>query len=336
MSNDTQSRKWQLTINNPVEKGFTHDFLKEVLADMKSVVYYCMADEIGEEGTYHTHLYIHSKGGIRFSTLKKKFDGAHFEMAKGTAQQNMEYVSKTGKWKDNKKSETCVPDTFEEYGEMPLERQGCRNDIADLYAMIKEGLSDYEILEQMPESLSNLDKLDKVRQILIQETYKNEFRNLDVSYVYGSTGSGKTRSIMERYGYSNVFRVTDYAHPFDAYKGQDVVIFEEFRSGFSISDMLNYLDGYPVELPCRYNNKFACFTKVYIVTNIPLSRQYPMIQREQNATWLAFLRRIHRIVHYKDGTVEYSKIVVSDDGFTTIVDDNPFEVALDGIKSASC
>ena len=35
----TQSRKWQITINNPVEKGFTHDRLKEILAGMKSVIY---------------------------------------------------------------------------------------------------------------------------------------------------------------------------------------------------------------------------------------------------------------------------------------------------------
>lgn len=326
MSNDTQSRKWQLTINNPVDKGYTHDRLKELLSDMKSVVFYCLADEIGENETYHTHLYIHSKGGIRFSSLKKKFDGAHFEMAKGSAQQNMEYVSKTGKWKDNKKSETCVPDTYEEWGEMPIERQGCRNDIADLYAMVKEGLSDYEILEQMPESLTNLDKLDRVRQILIQETYKNEFRNLEVCYVYGDTGTGKTRTIMERHGYSNVFRVTDYTHPFDNYKGQDIVVFEEFRSGFNISDMLNYLDGYPLELPCRYNNKFACFTKVYIVTNIPLARQYPNIQREQYATYLAFLRRINSVIHYKNGEVEYSKVVVNDNGFTTVIGDCPFDI----------
>ena len=29
-------------------------------------------------------------------------------MAKGTAQQNVDYVSKSGKWKDNKKSETSA------------------------------------------------------------------------------------------------------------------------------------------------------------------------------------------------------------------------------------
>ena len=86
---------------------------------------------------------------------------------------------------------------------------------------------------------------------------------------------------MEQYGYSNVFRVTDYEHPFDGYKGQDVIVFEEFRSSLRIGDMLNYLDGYPVELRCRYSNKQACFTKVYIISNISLRDQYRDLQRDQ-------------------------------------------------------
>ena len=170
---DSQSRKWQLTINNPVEKGFTHEKLNSILASMSSVIYYCMADEIGENQTYHTHVFLCGRSGIRFSTLKKQFEGAHFEMAKGTAEQNMQYVSKTGKWLNDRKHETCVDGTFEEYGEMPIERQGKRNDLDDLYGMIKDGLTNYEIMEQMPEALLNLDKIEMTRQTIIQERYKN-------------------------------------------------------------------------------------------------------------------------------------------------------------------
>ena len=97
---------------------------------------------------------------------------------------------------------------------------------------------------------------------------------------------------MERYGYENVYRVTDYKHPFDTYKGQDILIFEEFHSNIKIQDMLNYLDGYPLDLPCRYNNKVACYTKVYITSNMSLRDQYVNIQREYEETWNAFLRRI--------------------------------------------
>ena len=73
--------------------------------------------------------------------------------------------------------------------------------------------------------------------------------------------------------------------------------------------MLKYLDGYPVEFPARYANRHACFTKVYIATNIDLRNQYPNIQQEQPITWQGFLRRIHHVKVYTG-----SDIVVMDTG----------------------
>ena len=330
---DTQSRKWQVTINNPTEKGYTHIRLKEILSEMKSLIYWCMSDEVGENETYHTHLYLQGRSGIRFSTLKKRFEGAHFEMARGTAQQNMEYVSKTGKWKDDKKSDTSIPGTFEEWGEMPVERQGRRNDLDDLYSMIKDGYTDYQILEVMPESLLNLDKLDKVRQVLHYEDFKDTYRNVDVCYVYGDTGTGKTRSVLEKHGYSNVYRVTDYRHPFDSYRGQDVVVFEEYRSDFKINNLLNYTDGHPVELPCRFFNKYACYTKVYIITNIPLSQQYPELQIDSPESWLALMRRINTVVHFTESGITCKKVEILPGGFLRLTENE--EVPFHDIKETA-
>lgn len=318
--NDMQSRKWQLTINNPLEYGFTHEEIRKQVGEMKWQ-YWCMADEVGEKGTPHTHVYICFSTPRKFSTLKKRFPTAHFEIAKGTSQENKDYVSKLGKWERDRKHETCLEGTFEEYGDLPIERQGRRSDIDDLYGMIKEGLSDYEILEQCPDYLLHLDKIERARQTVRQETYKNQWRNLETTYIWGDTGSGKTRGVMEKYGYENVFRVTDYMHPFDNYKGQDVVIFEEFRSSLRIGDMLNYLDGYPLELPCRYANKYACFTKVYLISNIPLSQQYSSTQIDSYESYLAFLRRIHYIHHYTGGRVEISRMGTIENGFRPLFEE---------------
>lgn len=321
MVKDTKSRKWQVTINNPLEKGYTHEKLKEILKEFKGCVYWCMSDEKGiKEETPHTHIYIHCNSAVRFSTIKKRFDGAHFEMAKGTSVENRDYVLKIGKWLNTYKEETRIEGTQEEWGECPLERQGARNDLQDLYDMIKQGMSDYEIMEEMPEIIFNLDKLERCRQTVIQEKSKNQWRDLEVNYIWGDTGAGKTRSVMEKYGYANVFRVTDYLHPFDNYRGQDVVVFEEFRTSVRIADMLNYLDGYPLELPCRYNNKYACYTKVYIISNIGLGQQYPNIQMDEYETFKAFLRRIHNVYQFTGGTIHKSKIEVSSDGFRPVLD----------------
>ena len=183
--------------------------------------------------------------------------------------------------------------------------------------MVKEGLSDYDILEQMPEAMLQLDKIQLTRQVIVQEKYKNSWRDLTCVYIYGDTGTGKTRSVMEKYGYENVFRVTDYFHPFDNYRGQDVIIFEEFRSGFRIADMLNYLDGYPLELPCRYANKYACYTKVYIISNIPLSEQY---RNQPQESFNAFLRRINYVLHYTLQGIRKSTIEIHADGFRLLLD----------------
>lgn len=77
---DTQCRKWQLTINNPTEKGFTHTHIADELQALKSLVYYCMADEVGQ--THHTHIYAAFSSAVRFSTLKAHFPEAHLETAR--------------------------------------------------------------------------------------------------------------------------------------------------------------------------------------------------------------------------------------------------------------
>ena len=203
---------------------------------------------------------------------------------------------------------------------MPVERQGRRNDLDDLYSMIKDGYSDYQILEVMPESLIHLDKMERIRQTFRYEQYKEVFRNVSCHYIYGTTGSGKTRSVVEHFGYTNLYRVTDYMHPFDSYKGQDVMVFEEFRSGIPFSEMLSYLDGHPVELPCRYFNKHASYTKVYILTNIPLSQQYTGIQMDKPDDWMAFLRRINTVTQVFPTGSHTQKIEFTPDGFYRMLD----------------
>lgn len=301
ISKNPQSRKWQITINNPLDKDLSHEKIKEELHKIKSCIYYCLGDEIGaSKKTHHTHIYIACSSSVRFGTIKNRFPQAHIELARGTSEQNRDYIFKIGKYEKDK-SITRLPDTQEEYGEMPIERQGARNDITDLYDMIKEGMSDYEIFEENPNYILQIDTLEKVRQTFRQNQYKNTARELTVTYIWGKTGTGKTHSVMDKYGFENVFRLTNYLHGgFDTYKGQDVIVFEEFNSNFKIQDMLNYLDGYPLELPCRYANKVACFTKVYIISNIDLLQQYTSIQFEAPETWKAFLRRINKVVEYFD------------------------------------
>lgn len=300
MPRKPSARKFQLTINNPTEHGFTHNRIRIILQECSGLLYWCMCDEVGEQGTPHTHIYLVFKNSVMFDTLHKRFYGVHIEQANGSNQENRDYVRKEGKWLEDAKHKTNLPDTFEEWGELPSDRKAAETQADHIVQMIREGKSNAEILEECPTAYSKLAHIEQTRQALLEETYKDQWRTLEVTYLWGDSGAGKTKSVMERYGYSNVYRVTDYAHPFDNYKGQDVIVFEEFRSSLTISDMLNYLDGYPVVLPCRYANKIACYTKVYIISNIALDQQYRNVQTESPETWKAFCRRIHHIVHFGD------------------------------------
>ena len=304
-----QSRKWQLTFNNPKEHDFEHDKIVEAIEGLAAVVYWCMCDEVGSEGTYHTHLYIVFQNPKAHTVIANAFPGAHREPVRGTSQQNRDYVLKDGE-KYQKQADgsydytdasgkrhvgTNFSDTFMEWGELPREHQGKSKDVEIIYAMLKDGASNIEIVDSVPSAMLNLEKVDRTRSMLRDSEFASKWRDLEVTYIFGKTGSGKTRSVMDKYGYLNCYRVTDYKHPFDTYDGQDVIIFEEFRGGLKHGDMLDYLDGYPLLLPCRYFNRQACYTKVFIITNIAPDEQYLGIDPESRN---AFFRRIHTVMEY--------------------------------------
>lgn len=143
---------------------------------------------------------------------------------------------------------------------------------------------------------------------------KGKRRDIKVCYIYGKTGVGKTISVMDKFGDDKVYRVTDYEDQFyfDNYEGEDIVVFEEFRSQIPLAKMLSLLDRYSTYLRARYNNKIARFTKVYILSNWELYRQYENVRTAKPDDWQAFLRRITEVYNYdKSKDVPINKGVAS-------------------------
>lgn len=307
MGNNTQSRKWSLVINNPQECGLDHSAIVEILRKF-SPAYFCMADEIATTGTYHTHIFLYSPSPIRFSTVKNRFPTAHIDKTYGSAKENRDYIRKEGKWAETDKAETKVPDTFLEWGDMPTEKEEKAPQMYKLIQEVRDGISTANIIEGSPNLAFRVRDIDALRQTLLSDRYASENRKIEVWYIFGASGTGKTRGIYECHDAKDICRITNYRNgrgiSFDGYTGQDVLVFEEFHSQIPIEDMLNYLDIYPLSLPARYSDRVACYTRVYITSNLPLEKQYRNVQWDSLETWRAFIRRIHKVLEYRaDGSV---------------------------------
>lgn len=220
--NNSQSRKWALVINNPLECGLNHKAITELL--MKFFPnYFCMADEIATTGTYHTHIFIYSHSLIRFRTLKGRFPTAHIEKALGSARQNRDYILKAGKWVLNGKAETSVEGSFYEYGKLPEEKNEKNPQMSQLIKNIKDGKRTAEIIDEAPGFAFRIKEIDSIRQTILSEKYAIENRRLNVSYIFGATGASKTRGIYERHDPREICRITNYRTgkgiSFDGYWG---------------------------------------------------------------------------------------------------------------------
>ena len=149
-----RSRKWLITINNPIEHDFDHARIKAAVLDLPSVVYWCMCNEQGDEcETLHTHVYVVTREATSHTQIDARFPSFHRDIARGKSSENRAYVLKDGS-KFNKQPDGSYSykdtgghlheginfsDTFEEGGEMPVEQQGKSRDADKIVELIKSG-----------------------------------------------------------------------------------------------------------------------------------------------------------------------------------------------------
>lgn len=304
---DTQSRAFQITINNPKDKGYTDEKIEQIIAKSR-VTFACFAHEIGGNGTPHVHIYLLFGSARRFSTIKKKFPGAHIEKTYGSAQDNIDYIKKQGKFANTDKAETSVEGSYREFGTVPSNLSLEFSDMEQVVELLRQGYSVVEIIEAYPKYAFKVNSIEAVKQVFLAEKYRETMRPVEVTYKFGATGTGKTRSIYKDYAPEEICRITSYGRngvKFDSYKSEDVLVFEEYASQIPIEEFLVYLDIYPLMLPARYADKTACYTKVIITSNLPLSSQYVSEQYQKPETYKAFLRRINYVEEYfSDGIVK--------------------------------
>ena len=182
--------------------------------------------ERGEDGTEHLQGAIFYSIAKRFRTVKDTIPFAHIEKAKGSNSQVRDYCTK----KDTRIKEPVEIGTFAE------ERE--RTDIVDFVQLIQSGMSKLELSKLYPSLyLRERNKIDMIYADLYED-YSKKCRDVDVTYIYGSSGLGKSSYVRRKLGLDNTFWVHNYDNSmFTNYKYEDVLVLDEFASNLKIQTL---------------------------------------------------------------------------------------------------
>lgn len=304
-------RRMQITCNNPLEKGFTGDKIKEIMKRWQTE-YYCFCYETGEQGTYHFHLYTKFRNPQSVETVSKAFGNAHVEMIhSATSKQNRDYVLKEGAYQDSEKKTTNHSETFYESCECPVdgkETQGARNDLEAMDKMLNDGMTPSQILLEFPFSYARYEKDLRRKFYLMRSQNVPPMRNVTVYWHVGDSGTGKSYTyvqLCEKLGEDQIYLLTDYdGGGFDNYCGEPILILEEFKAGFRFQSLLNILDSYKIQVHARYANVYALWNEVHITSVFPPEAVYNQLVDSENQSIdriKQLLRRIDYVVyHYID------------------------------------
>jgi hypothetical protein len=311
---DVRNREWFIRITkiNHItstdatinEEIYEYDFdnLYNQLIEKYTTVLYIIHDK--DPNNIHAHFVIQNDTVIRFPALKKMIPYGDIEVQKGNNKDVYNYLLHYNQEDKELYTADKITHNIEKIEEWLLieKGQGRRNDISLFYNDIDAGYTDLELRKKYPLLYSRYNNMiERTRQLLNEEKSKSFRTNLKVHYWYGDSGTGKTYLAITSHDINDVYIVNSYDKgSFDNYRGQKVVIFDEFRGDIPISSLLQYLDIYPLQLPARYNNKWAVFTEIYLISNIPLSNQYYFQDTE---TWKALRRRIHDYRRFTSDTI---------------------------------
>ena len=286
-------RSWVGTINNLQYSDA--EYLDKFQA-IQGVKYFCgQREKAPTTGKEHIQFFIDFENQIYFTELKdllarKIHSGIHFERRKAkTKQEASDYALKLGKWIND---DTGIGEKMK-FGELVEERG--RTDMNDIIERIKQGATNIELLDEFPTQFFRYKKhIEAVRRTLQENEYADKIRELKVFYISGKPRTWKTTFITKKYGKSKICRIIyEKGWYFENYRGQDIVLFDEFTGQIPITQMNEYLDVWLDSLRCRNEDKVPMYTKVYVISNKPFSTLYTDIQHSDPEVWQAFKLRFN-------------------------------------------
>lgn len=282
--------------------------------------------EIGDNGIHHCHMILESKQAFRFSKLLKLFPTIHVEITRGSREQVMAYLIKSGEHEE-KAHTVVVPMVVE--GEIKASEQGKRTDLEKIQQLLEEGLKPEQILSQNLSwrRYSSMIK-EHYYQLRRQQTpmHKN---NLIVIWHTGDSRSGKSYTqikLMEENSVENVYVWSDYQNGgLDGYQGEDILFMEEFKGELSYAEFLKVTDNYPQQMHARYSNIYALWTEIHISSIFTPKQVYNILvpeEKRNDDTIQQMMKRINQVVyHFKiviEGEILYKTLTFTIDDFNRL------------------
>lgn len=230
----------------------------------------------------HYQIFMQATSRIRLSTVRARLEKKHgihvgyIEPRRYSVDSCVAYVAK----KETRQAGPFIHGEFDQH-----DAQGKRNDLEELRDAVVKGASVTDVLNDPDLSVKAsrvMPWLEKMAGAQQAARFSQEDREVTVHYLWGKSGLGKTKSVLDG-DRSQIFRVTNYEHPFDDYAGQSTLVLDEFAGQLPFQLLLNVLDRYPCKLPCRYHDAWAGWTTVWIISNKPLKHQYQDVEPEVRA-----------------------------------------------------
>lgn len=239
------------------------------------ISYVIIGFERGESGTEHWQGYIEFKSRVRFGIVRGLLPGSHIELRRRTGQQASDYCKKEGKWIE-----------WGRISEVDSTR-GQRTDLEEVKALIDTGASSLAVAEEHFETWARYYKaFDRYIGMRNPKQLRTE---LEVCYLWGSAGVGKSRLAMTK---DPDAWISSYANLqwFDGYEGEETVVLDDYRGECSDSFILRLLDIYPMRVPVKGSTQVWRARKIFITSNSPPEELHANVSQ-------AWKRRIHKTFH---------------------------------------